>query len=389
MVIIKSLASAENWLVFDNMRGWIASSSGDRRLFPNLSNDESGDILGSLQPNGFKVDGNTTNRLNANGENYIYLAIRRGPMRKPESGSDMFAMDTQGGTSPSPPAWNSGWPVDVVFDFDVGGIGNKNLSARLIQNKFLVLNDYQSESTLRGEFDYQNGYSDLSGTNSSNYAWMFRRYPGVLDVVTYEGDGNTGRTVPHNLGVVPEMLVVKNRDDESPSNWCVYHKGLDVDNDGAPETDFIYLNLDLAASDNNTLWNDTAPTETEFTLKTQNQVNSSGDNYIALLFATLDGISKVGSYTGTGSPLTIDCGFSNGAAFVWIKRWDSTGDWILFDSTRGIVSGNEPYLQTNTNNAQVTGNDYIDPDSSGFIVNGGLADINANGGEYIFLAIAA
>jgi hypothetical protein len=97
----------------------------------------------------------------------------------------------------------------------------------------------------------------------------------------------------------------------------------------------------------------------------------------------------LGGYSGTGSAQTIDCGFSNGAALVWIKRVDTNGDWILWDSTRGIVSGNEPYLETNTSNAQVTGNDYIDPESSGFTINGGFADVNANGGEYVFLAIAA
>jgi hypothetical protein len=110
---------------------------------------------------------------------------------------------------------------------------------------------------------------------------------------------------------------------------------------------------------------------------------------LAYLFATLAGVSKVGSYTGTGATLNVDCGFSAGARFILIKRTDSTGDWYVWDSARGIVVGNDPYLLLNTTAAQVTSTDYIDPLSSGFTVTSSApAALNASGGTYIFLAIA-
>ena len=119
------------------------------------------------------------------------------------------------------------------------------------------------------------------------------------------------------------------------------------------------------------------------------QSNASGSNYIAYLFATLAGVSKVGSYTGTGSDLNVDCGFSAGARFILIKRTDSTGDWYVWDSVRGIVAGNDPYFLLNSSAAQVTNTDYIDPLSSGFTVTSSApAALNASGGTYIFLAIA-
>jgi hypothetical protein len=97
----------------------------------------------------------------------------------------------------------------------------------------------------------------------------------------------------------------------------------------------------------------------------------------------------VGSYTGTGSDLNVDCGFSAGVRFVFIKRTDSTGDWYLYDSERGIVAGNDPYVRLNKTNAEVTNTDYIDPLSSGFTVTSSApADLNASSGTYIFLAIA-
>ena len=106
------------------------------------------------------------------------------------------------------------------------------------------------------------------------------------------------------------------------------------------------------------------------------------------LFATLAGISKVGSYTGNGTSQTINCGFSTGARFILIKRTDATGDWYVWDSVRGIVAANDPHLSLNTAAAEVTTDDSVDPDASGFIVNQNTAtNINVNSGQYIFLAI--
>jgi hypothetical protein len=129
------------------------------------------------------------------------------------------------------------------------------------------------------------------------------------------------------------------------------------------------------------------PTSTEMELHAN--INSNTSTYIAYLFASLDGVSKVGSYTGNGSSQNIACGFSNGARFVMIKRTDSTGDWYIWDTERGIVTGNDPHLSLNSTLAQVTSDDSIDPYSTGFTVNQVSAtNINVSSGEYIFLAIA-
>ena len=131
-------------------------------------------------------------------------------------------------------------------------------------------------------------------------------------------------------------------------------------------------------------------TSTTFSFATNNGVvNSSGNTYVAYLFATCAGVSKVGSYTGTGTTLQIDCGFTTGARFVLIKRTDSTGAWYVWDSARGIVAGNDPYLLLNSTAAEVTGTDYIDTSNAGFEISSTApAAINASAGTFIFLAIA-
>jgi hypothetical protein len=119
------------------------------------------------------------------------------------------------------------------------------------------------------------------------------------------------------------------------------------------------------------------------------QVNATSNLYVAYLFATCAGVSKVGSYTGNGSSQTIDCGFSAGARFVLIKRNNDIGDWYVWDTARGIVSGNDPHLSLNTTAAEVTTDDTIDTNSTGFVVNQVAAtNVNVSSGTYIFLAIA-
>lgn len=72
-----------------------------------------------------------------------------------------------------------------------------------------------------------------------------------------------------------------------------------------------------------------------------------------------------------------------------IKRTDDTGDWYVWDSARGIVAGNDPYLLLNSTAAEVTSTDYVDTYSAGFEISSTApAAINASGGSFIFLAIA-
>jgi hypothetical protein len=207
---------------------------------------------------------------------------------------------------------------------------------------------------------------------------MFGRAPGVFDVVCYTGTG-VARTVSHNLGVAPELMIVKCR--SAVRDWVVYSAAITANN-------FLYLNL-TDASAAGSFWNSTSPTSSVFTVGDPARVNGSGATYVAYLFASCPGVSKCGSYTGTGALQTINCGFTGGARFVLIKRTDDTGDWFVYDSARGITSGNDPYLLMNSTAAEVTNTNYVDTTSVGFQVTAAApAGLNANGGTFVFLAIS-
>jgi hypothetical protein len=224
------------------------------------------------------------------------------------------------------------------------------------------------------------GGSGSWNTPSVNYIqWYFKRAPGFFDEVCYTGTG-VNRTVTHNLGVAPELMITKSR--SFTYDWAVYAAGIG-------NTKYGLLNDAGQFYVDSSAWNDTSPTSSVFTVGTGTYMNGSGNTYVAYLFATCAGVSKVGSYTGTATTLQIDCGFTAGARFVLIKRTDSTGDWYVWDTVRGIIAGNDPYLLLNSTAAEVTNTDYIDSYSPGFELSSTApAAINANGGTYIFLAIA-
>jgi len=303
----------------------------------------------------------------------------------PESASEVFAIDTAGGTSPTPPTFVSGFPVDLHIYKNSSVSGTWNVQSRLTGFGEMHTNETSAEAQNNGTYyekDYMNGVGSNTGTNTNAYQWMWKRAPSFFDVVAYTGTDVYDSDIPHNLGVAPEMIWVKNRNrGDSAAFWAVYHKDLTA-------TDYIKLNATDAAATSAGWWANTEPTATHFTIGNQASVNGT-DTYIAYLFASLDGVSKVGSYTGDGTTdgsNVVDCGFTNGARFILVKMADGTSNWGVFDTERGIVSGNDPRLFLDTTAAQLTTVDFLVPNSSGFaFING----FNSNGFTYIFYAIAA
>ena len=375
-VMIKRINGEGNWNMVDTIRGLTATGNSEE-LLANSSAAEQSVTSPNITSTGFALKG-ASGDYNGSGNTYIYIAIRRGPMKTPESGTEVFA--TSFGTA-TKPWFDAGFPVDMAIYRERSGGSNYN-SARLIQGKYLLTESTAAEdsaSTL-AKYDFQEGYYDNSGTTTAHVSWMFRRAPGFFDVVCYSGTGSA-RTISHNLAAVPEMMIVKKRSGGSEA-WYVYSAALG-------NTQRLVLNTTTTNGTDTAAWNSTTPTASVFTVGTSSSTNQSLETFVAYLFSTCSGVSKVGSYTGTATTLQIDCGFTAGARFVLIKRTDSTGDWYVWDTTRGIVSGNDPYLLLNSTAAEVTNTDYIDTYNAGFEISSTApAAINASGGSFIFLAIS-
>ena len=371
-IMVKNASVSSDWEMFDVMRGM--SNTNSSILKANKSDAETNTTI-PYYPRPTATGFIAKNSLGATaGNNIIYIAIRRGPMKVPTLGTSVYNANP----FPADAATNNtvidpGFPVDLVWlKPERSGVYNWYWQDRLRGKKYLYSNATDAEVNSSTKFDYSNGYVETVSNSSDGIGWAFRRAPGFFDEVCYTGNYAGNPQVPHNLGVAPEMLIARSR--VSVGQWYVKHIGMS-------DTEEVYFNAGALSA--GPTW---VRTSTYWQYSSAQYPN---DAHVAYLFATCAGVSKVGSYTGTATTKQIDCGFTGGARFVLIKRTDSTGDWYVWDSARGIVAGNDPYLLLNSTAAEVTSTDYVDTYSAGFEISSTApAAINASGGSFIFLAIA-
>ena len=386
-VLAKPSSTAGDWYLFDMMRG-MPVSPATARLSANSSAAE---VVATSSSGPWPLPTATGFDWKSGfvgNETWIYIAIRR-PMKTPDYGTEVFTPLAYAGNATADrvlASSNSPVSLGIVKLIDSGG-GDWLWADRLRgKDRTLYSNYTQSESTTSNYitgFDVQSGievgsHNSVNGSSKNYISYMLTRAAKCLDIVAYTGNGSAGATQAHNLGVVPELMIVKAR--TQGEHWPVYASGL---NGGTtPQNYSVFLSANASEAADSDIWNNTAPTSSVFTVGGNDKVNRNTDSYIAYLFATLSGVSKVGSVVHSGTT-NVDCGFSAGARLVVAKRTDSTGDWFVWDSASGIVAGNDPYVRFNTSDPYVSSADFIDPLASGFTLTSSFT-----AGTYIFLAIA-
>ena len=199
-----------------------------------------------------------------------------------------------------------------------------------------------------------------------------------FSIVSWTGTG-ANATVGHSLNSTPQMIIVKNRG--AGEIWVVYNKTI-----GA--TKYLSLNSNIASTTSSTIWNDTEPTSSVFSVGTSEQSNRSGYDMIAYCFSEVKSFSKFGQYTGNGSAdgTFVYTGFK--PAFVIIKRTDGANGWCMFDNKRDPENTVDKTLFAHLSNAESTGIFNSDFLSNGFKIRDTDADWNASGSSYIYMAFA-
>jgi hypothetical protein len=182
------------------------------------------------------------------------------------------------------------------------------------------------------------------------------------------------------------LIIAKNRT-EGDDHWPVYHHHALNKTD--PETDYGLLSV-LNAWADIACWNDTAPTSTVFSVGTNNFINENTKEFVAYLWRSIPGFSKVFSYEGNGNALGpyVYCGFR--PQFVIIKDVDSSSSgWIMFDTARDVVNPTARVLYPYIPNAEnATGTHPVDVFSNGFKVRASTVDYNRNASTMVGIAIA-
>ena len=381
-LMVKRYDGSSSWSIWDTMRGWFNFTSYDYIQWNNNNQEAGGANYGSPYAKGFTNNGNIG--ANANG---IYIAIRRpdGIVGKPiVSPGQVFAMNIGNASSTIPSYDNPNFPVEYGLEKRSNDTNNWWSSSRMTGGSYVFPNVTNSQS-VGGDYawDSNAGYVAGSWANSNTQAWMWRRYAG-MDVQAYTGTG-TADYVYHGLGQVPQMIWVKCRN--ASTDWRVYHKDLGTSND--PQDYSMRLNSPGNQQDASSIWNDAAPEINRFTVGSSGEVNQTGKMYVAKLFASVEGISSVGTYQGDSGDVTVNCGFT--PRFLIVKAIDDGRHWHLFGSTPIPLSGsgNDSKWILNENYTRNDSNDYVNTTATGFVMKGGIeGDTNWPGWNFIYYAHA-
>ena len=279
-------------------------------------------------------------------------------------------------------------------------------------NLWMSCADSHSNQTGNGSYAFlttgqTSGTDGVNGDSNQQFtSCSFRKAKGFFDVVSYTGN-STNRTIAHNLGCVPGAIVVKKTN--GVGNWIFGHK--DVNGGSNPWNYNMRFNSTDAQSANNTMWNDTAPTASSFSVGTSADVNETGGEYIAYLWASGDADSQVfgregaetniikcGTYTGNSGSQSINVGFR--PDWWLIKSIDSGGttDWMWQDkfitgniSKSGYGDNDRLYLSTNLGKqglmrmAPKSGG--LNGNIKGFNIESEGTNYNTNGNRYIYIAV--
>jgi hypothetical protein len=242
---------------------------------------------------------------------------------------------------------------------------------------------FNKSSATYASWNWKAGGSASSNSNGSITSSVSANTTAGFSIVSYTGTGSAA-TIGHGLSSTPQLYIIKNR--SNARNWQSYHEPLG-------NQAYLRLNTTGAASTGASIWNNTSPTSSVFSIGTSSfdAVNANGDNYIAYCFAEKKGYSKFGSYTGNGSATNgtfVYTGFK--PAFVMNKKYGAGGadGWKMIDNKRNphnVVNAN---VSAEKSDAEATNQVACDFLSNGFKWRSANGGENASTQEYIYMAFA-
>jgi hypothetical protein len=314
--------------------------------------------------------------------------------------SDYFNTKLYTGNNSSQSITGVGFQPDLLWIKSRGGIGNHFLSDVIRgSTKRLKSNATDAEDTITSLSSFDSDGFTLSNTGYNGSGETFATWnwkangTGVANtdgsisstvsanttsgfsIVSYTGTGSSA-TIGHGLSSAPRMVIVKER--SGVDAWIVGHSSIGF-------TKNLLLNATNAEYADSTIWNNTSPTSSVFSVGSSASTNQSSATYIAYCFAEKQGYSKFGSYTGNGNAdgTFVYTGFK--PAFLMVKNISTTDDWRMFDNRRPGINVIDDELKANLSNAEGTG-DKMDFLSNGvkFRVN---SSVNASG-TFIYMAFA-
>ena len=296
--------------------------------------------------------------------------------------------------------------IKIVWDYDSSDGGTLDQQGATLKDGSTVIQTAwtTSDTVVDGEVWITQSTSTNESTVGTLSTGAPASYPSSnynaaagFSIAKWTGDdvdtSGSGQTVNHNLGVAPEMIIAKNRTSTASGNgdWMVYHKDV---------TSGSYMRLNTSDAETaeytNTMQSITS-VKVDFYSDTgaMNYLNYGGDSYgtasaedyIAYMFASVEGYSKVGSYTGNGSADGPFVYFGFRPSFLIVKRAGGSGHWYMYDSTRSPYNELDLSLKADSSGTETTYGS-LDLLSNGFKWRMTDSARNGSGETYIYVAFA-
>ena len=409
-IMIKSTVGNDNWRIYDTTRG--ITAGGFLKADTTAAEDTSDAPNFLILSNGFEITaGGTTVGNNANGNLYTYYAFAADASAAPVL-ADSFANKLYNGTGNELTVSGLGFQPSMswlktlnaanewnLYDNVRGPFNKIKSNTTSAQENTGALSSFDSDGfTLRGS-----GYSlNQAGQNNISYNWKASPVPtsntdGTIQsvvsasqasgfsIVGWTGDGSASATVGHGLSGTPDFIMLKDLTDVG--GWNGAQVGL-ASNEGIGLQSNAAAFTGMGGNGGITYANLSA---TNFGFATGSSgvdsVNKNGNQYIAYCWKSVAGFSKMGSYNGSGSDgNAVPVGFE--PSWVMIKRSNSSGGWLVFDSARSPSNPVNDRLEANNDQAEQTnsGDKFLDFNATDFEANGSDSELNASGGTYIYMA---
>jgi hypothetical protein len=398
-LIVKEADGVDSWEMYDSLRG------SNKVVYPNGNNAEvTGSTLTSFDSNGFTVSSATS--INESGKTYIYWAVAMNPTLNTTL-ANSFKTVTYTGTGSAQSITSLGFQPDLVWLKDRGNTREHILSDSVRGSIREVSSDTaDAEEKDRGVstfdtdgFTLPDGNTNYNASSQSYVAWCWKAGNNYVSnisgtnksaivnantangfsIIKYTGTSASSQSVGHGLSSTPELVMIKKL--TGSESWIVWYPG-------ASTTNFLELNGSSATQTGATWGGTHSSTVVNLQDGPSARSSSDGQEYIAYVWHSVAGFSKIGTYTGTGSDSNaVTTGFK--PDFLMVKRVDSSGGWLVFDSARSPSNPVNDRIEWNNNQAEQTdsGSKFVDFNTNDFEANGSDSELNASGATYLYMAI--
>ena len=369
----------------DNLKAGIHSTHSDKKLLVNLSNQYTsrfvyaGDVTSKVNSDHWMLinRGNTTSYKVSGDKVANYLKSYK-RIHYTGTGLDNLTipiLDAFHNTTGTGESMLWFLPEVIGISGMIDTIRGNSSMLNFMSDKEVIVPDLITYGTnsfsLRAD-DFTHSYTHaataINRSGKTYKVWQFKSQPGFFDIVQWDGNSST-RTLQHSLGEAPGMIMIQEYSgNQSNQNWSIYHSSL-----GANK--LIYSN-DFVGS--NSSLNGYTPTATDFQVTSSTIVNSTGNKYIAYLFADNSSAGiKCGSYSTPTS--VVDVGFRPEAVIVKKVAGSGGNSFVAFDDTNDkvLIPNSGSPIQSNYDNS------FLIHDS-GFTVNSSYMN---QPGSYVYMAV--